>query len=72
MPSLVVAGLPIDSVKPFLAALSTGNLAAVEKVPGFNARIVQTGITELTEAYDQGFKIGESIPQPDSLATPSC
>jgi Holliday junction resolvasome RuvABC DNA-binding subunit len=68
VPSLVVAGLPIDSVKPFLAALSTGNLAAVEKVPGVNAKIIQTGITELTEAYAEGFKLGTLITQPCLLS----
>lgn len=58
VPALVTAGLPIDSVKPFLAALSTGDLAAVEKVPGVNANIIQIGITDLTDAYAEGFKIG--------------
>jgi len=58
VPALVTAGLPIDSVKPFLAALSTGDFAAVEKVPGVNANIIQIGITDLTDAYAEGFKIG--------------
>lgn len=58
VPALVTAGLPLDSVKPFLAALSTGDLAAVQKVPGVNAKIIELGITDLTAAYAEGFKIG--------------
>lgn len=63
IPSLIAAGLPLTSVNPFLAALATGNLAAVQKVPGVNASIIEVGITNLTDAYAEGFKIGQPMPQ---------
>lgn len=60
VPALARAGLPLTSIQPFLLALGSGNLAAVQKVPGVTPSIIQVGIAQLTNAYARTFKIGMS------------
>ncbi|KAF7190192.1 Trichothecene efflux pump TRI12 [Pseudocercospora fuligena] len=56
-PALVEAGLPVTSVEPFLTAVQAQSSAAIAKVPGVSPTIIETGITALTQAYAQSFKI---------------
>lgn len=56
-PALVMAGLPLRSVEPFILAAESGSLSALEAVPGVTPQVIQTGIVTLTEAFAGAFHI---------------
>lgn len=56
IPALIKAGLPIDSIKPFVAALAAGDTASLAKIPGVTPTILQTAVATFRDAYARSFK----------------
>ncbi|CAK1365717.1 unnamed protein product [Cercospora beticola] len=57
VPAVVAAGLPVTSLEAFLTALSTGNTAALQEIPGVTPAAIGAGAAALREAYAKAFKI---------------
>lgn len=57
VPAIVAAGLPVTSVKAFLAAAATGKESAFLAVPGISPEIIEAGVVALTQAYAHAFRI---------------
>ncbi len=57
VPALILAGLPKTSVEPYLAAVSAGDVQALETVPGITKKIIEIGTVAITGAYANAFRI---------------
>lgn len=57
VPALLEAGLSLSSAETLLAALSSGDEAAVAKVPGITTKIIGVAVTAIQGAYSNAFSI---------------
>ena len=56
VPAVEKAGLPASSVLPLFGAIKNGTAAALEAVPGINAKIIAALGTATQDAYASSFK----------------
>ena len=55
--AIIAAGLPVSSVPAFLEAYTTGNTAALVKVPGVTPDIIQAAATNTPKAFYLSFQM---------------
>ena len=58
------AGLPVSSIPSFIMALSTGQSAALAKVPGVTSEIIAEGASALQHAYADSIRVVFIIAAP--------
>lgn len=58
------AGLPSNSLKPFIEALAAGNLPALSNIGGVNAQIIGAGVIALKQAFADSIRVLYIIAAP--------
>ncbi|KAF2008792.1 putative siderophore iron transporter [Aaosphaeria arxii CBS 175.79] len=56
-PAIILAGLPIDSVAGFMAALASGQLSALTSLPGVTPAVIEAGVAAYKQAYADSIRV---------------